>query len=202
MKKTSIGKNMIHDMDRTCGLIAVGLLVLLFLNLQKEYRMSHRLSPSACSMAVAEESDVSAKQSLSIEPKAIENDGTSPLDVGVLNKDVWTGDVKELTEAEKKTQDFLDEYITTIHEDKFKEHMTSGCNANISKPTYKKIVEAGAVNRPDGLMKPTFSKNLGNAGWHSEARKFYAPDTEKCTKPSFDLYFNGNEAHFEAQKCE
>ena len=107
-----------------------------------------------------------------------------------------------MTEEEIATQKFLNEYISTIHDDKFEEHMSSGCNANISKPTYKKIIEAGAANRTTILSKPTFSKNLGRNGFHTEARKFYAPDKEKCEKPKAELYFNGNEAHYEAQKCD
>ena len=191
---------MLRDMDNMCGMIAVVLLVLVFINFQKDYRIVHKSAGSACSMAASQD-NVSGKASLSIEPEAKETDETSPLEIGVLNKDVWDGTKKELTEEEISTQKFLDEYINTIHDDKFEEHMSSGCNANISKPTYKKIIEAGAANRTMTLSKPTFSKNLGRNGFHTEARKFYAPDKETCEKPKAELYFNGNEAHYEAQKC-
>ena len=191
---------MIKDMDNMCGLIAMILIVLIFMNFQREYQIVHRRAGSACSMASSEQ--VSAKASLSIEPEAKEVDNTSPLEIGVLNKDVWNGDKKDLTEDELKTQSALDEYISTIHDDKFEEHMNSGCNANVIKPTYQKIIEAGAANRSVTISKPTFSKFIGKTGFHNEARKFYAPDKETCEKPKFDLYFNGNEAHFEAQKCQ
>lgn len=192
---------MMKDMDNMCGIVAVVLLILVFINFQKDYQIVHKRASTACSMASSQE-NVSGKASLSMEPQASETEETSPLEIGVLNKEVWDGTKKELTEEEVSTQKILDEYISTIYDDKFEEHMASGCNANISKPTYKKIIDAGAANRTTTLSRPTFSKNLGKVGFHTEARKFYAPDKETCTKPKADLYFNGNEAHFEAQKCE
>tara|TARA_B100000214_G_scaffold300496_1_gene230760 strand:+ start:6586 stop:7167 length:582 start_codon:yes stop_codon:yes gene_type:complete len=192
---------MIRDMDNMCGMIAVVLLILIFINFQKDYRLVHRTSASACGMA-SSESEVSGKASLSIEPEATEAEGeTSPLELGVLNKDVWDGTKKELSEEELATQKILDQFIGTIDNEKFDEHMSSGCNANITKPTYKKIIDAGAANRNVLTSRPTFSKNIGRTGFHAEARKFYAPETDKCEKPKIDLYFNGTEAHFEAQKC-
>ena len=190
---------MVKDMDNMCGIIAIVLIVLIFMNFQKEYKIVHRQAGSACSMASDE---VSAKASLSIEPEGKSTEDTFELDVGVLNKDVWSGEKKELTDEEKETQTFLDDYITTIHEEKFDEHMKSGCNANMTKPTYQKIIEAGAANRSVSVSKPTFSKNIGRTGFHEEARKFYAPESSGCLKPSYELYFNGNEAHYEAQKCK
>ena len=189
---------MIRDMDNMCGMIAVILLILIFMNFQRDYSFVSRHAGAACSMA---SSEVSAKASLSNEPTGKESDGTSPLDIGVLNEGVWSGEKKELSKEEIATQKILDEYISTIHDDKFDEHMKSGCNANIAKPTYKKIIEAGAANRSTTFSRPTFSKNIGRTGFHTEARKFYAPETDKCEKPTFDLFFNGNEAHFEAQNC-
>jgi len=192
---------MIKDTDSLCVVTGIILLVLIFMNFQRDYTIVNRRSLSACSMA-SRESNASAKQSLSIEPVADESSDTDTLEIGVLNENVWSGEKKELSDEEVKTQNVLDEFISTIDGEKFEEHMTSGCNANITKPTYKKIIEAGATNRPTTIRKPTFFRQLGNVGAHAEARKFYAPDTEKCDKPKFDLYFNNNEMHYESSKCD
>ena len=81
---------MMKDMDNMCGIIAVVLLVLVFMNFQRDYRIVHKRAGSACSMASSQD-NVSGKASLSIEPEATESDETSPLEIGVLNKDVAPG---------------------------------------------------------------------------------------------------------------
>lgn len=192
---------MMNDMDKTCGIIAVVLVVLLLLNMQKEYLMTHRSSHSSCSMAASEEQSVSAKQSLSVEPEAMETSKISEIDA-ISSLSDWTGEKTPDTKEEQMTKDFLDEVISSIDEDKLQEHMASGCNKSRA-PTLKKITEAGSANRNAIISMPTHSKKLGSEGSIYEFMKLANPEKYaqlKKPKVKEDNYFNKTEAQYDAMK--